>query len=281
MGILIADSGGSTTDWAYIGNDAQVHKCTTAGMNPNYTSDEALLSITHEAFLDIPIKQLTGIYLYSAGVSKPENRMRIEKIICQRWDSNIYVETDLLGSARALFDSDKGITCILGTGSNAGYYNGSTFEFQSPSMGYLLDDPGSGFDMGKQVLKDFFYEQLPEEIVATLNQRYSLTRNSVLQAFYYEAFPNRFIASFASVLSDFRELPYTRQVVTDSLRRFVQSELNVVMNKEKAPIGFTGSIASAFQDELEQVLKENNLGEIQIVSKPIDRLIKYHMRHLQ
>jgi N-acetylglucosamine kinase-like BadF-type ATPase len=38
--------------------------------------------------------------------------------------SEIAVDHDLMGAAKALCGDEKGVACILGTGSNSCYYNG-------------------------------------------------------------------------------------------------------------------------------------------------------------
>ena len=64
--------------------------------------------------------------------------------------AKIDVETDLMAAARAVCGHEKGIACILGTGSNSCYYNGKKIVKNSPGIGYVLGDEGSGAYLGKK-----------------------------------------------------------------------------------------------------------------------------------
>lgn len=54
-----------------------------------------------------------------------------------------------MGAARALCGRE-GMTCNLGTGSFACYYDGKKIAKSSPGIGYILGDEGSGAYLGKK-----------------------------------------------------------------------------------------------------------------------------------
>jgi N-acetylglucosamine kinase-like BadF-type ATPase len=57
---------------------------------------------------------------------------------------------------------------ILGTGSHAAVFDGTKIIRQASSLGYLLGDEGGGSDIGKELIKAYFYQQLPPKIAADM-----------------------------------------------------------------------------------------------------------------
>ena len=76
----------------------------------------------------------------------------------------------LSGAAKALCGNEKGIACILGTGSNSCYYNGKKIVKNSPGLGFILGDEGSGAYLGKKVIQHFLYHIFDEDLRAGLMQ---------------------------------------------------------------------------------------------------------------
>src|SRR4051812_46609260 len=94
-----------------------------------------------------------------------ENRTMFRQAIKNVFpESAIEVEHDLTGAARALCGNRKGIVVILGTGSNSGYYNGKKIIRNSPGLGYVLGDEGSGAYLGKKVLQHYLYKTFDDEL---------------------------------------------------------------------------------------------------------------------
>ena len=98
----------------------------------------------------------------------------------------------------------QGIACILGTGSNSGYYNGRAITRNSPGLGYVLGDEGSGAYLGKRVLQYFLYNTFDEELRAKFESQYTASAPAILDAVYKQPLPNRYMASFAHFLSENR-----------------------------------------------------------------------------
>ena len=57
---------------------------------------------------------------------------------------SIEVAGDLLAAARAVCGHEEGIACILGTGANSCLYDGQHIVQNTPPLGYILGDEGSG-----------------------------------------------------------------------------------------------------------------------------------------
>src|SRR5690606_20564764 len=85
------------------------------------------------------------------------------------WPSaRIVVDSDLVGAARGLCGTTPGLVLILGTGMNAGWYDGAALHQPMPSLGWILGDEGSGADIGRTLLRDAFYKRMPADVSQAL-----------------------------------------------------------------------------------------------------------------
>ena len=89
---------------------------------------------------------------------------------------------------------------------------------------------------------------------------------------YKEASPNRYLASFAPILSKFRETDYVQVLLQRGFTEFFDFHITCFENYQDYPIGFVGSIATIFKNELEKVADdfEGALGKF--VTDPIDEI---------
>ena len=115
--------------------------------------------ITNELLPQLQKEKPTEIHFYGTGNKNPENSKRTKKVLQGIFkDAEVTVDHDLLGIARATCGHKPGIACILGTGSNSCYYNGKRIVRNSPGLGYVLGDEGSGAYLGKKVIQYFLYD---------------------------------------------------------------------------------------------------------------------------
>lgn len=269
--ILVADSGSTKTDWCCIRKNGDFEELTTLGLNPNSTDKNEIYQIIE----GLPFKKgdIQQIYFYGAGCGILENARSIELSLGKSFrKSNIEVNTDLLGAARACLQKDKGIIAILGTGSNSGYYNGAYIEESLPSLGYILGDLGSGVDIGKEILRDYFYKKIPDHI----GQEIQLSRSQLIHRLYKESGPNTFIASHAGLVFKFQDDPYINQLIKKVFNRFIEQEIMSYQQSKELSINFVGSIAFLFQNILESKLKKNGLSLGKVIQNPIDILKEFH-----
>ena len=119
--LLIADSGSSKTDWIYVSADNGTLEIHTAGINPVRDSQCAIALVLREQLLPAlprPAK-VSGIRFYGAGCIPPYSATVADALAALFPQATLWVESDLLGAARALCGHEPGIACILGTGSNS------------------------------------------------------------------------------------------------------------------------------------------------------------------
>jgi len=182
----------------------------------------------------------------------------------------------LLGAARSLCQHEAGIACILGTGSNSCFYDGSQIVNNISPLGFILGDEGSGAVMGKKLVADVLKKQLPEHIIHAFFETYSFTLAEIVHAVYRQAFPNRFLAQFTRFLAQHIQEPEIEHLVVHSFNEFISRNVLQYPEARQMPIYFTGSVAFHFSDQVKQSLANYGLSLAGIVKNPIEQLVAYH-----
>jgi glucosamine kinase len=276
-GILIADSGSTKCEWCLLDNGKR-KKVITKGISPYFLNGNEIVALLQKELL-IKLKQsnIEKIFFYGTGL-KNNNNKRIIHTSLQKTFTNAYIEvqTDLLGAARALCKDEKGIACILGTGCNSCYYNGKKVIKNSPGLGYVLGDEGSGAYLGKKVLQHYLYNTFDEELMFAFDKKYNINANEILNHVYQQPQPNRYLASFAMFLAENRNHYMIENIIEDGLNDFFFTHLRKYHESWLYPIHFTGSIAYGFKDVIASLCNSYEMELGNVIKQPIDGLIKYH-----
>jgi glucosamine kinase len=277
MGILIADSGSTKCEWCFVSNGRK-QIIETQGASPYFLNELQFASMMKEELLPaLKNKIPSAIYFYGTGLAAAENRTMFKKAIRTVFPgSEIEVEHDLMGASRALCGKNKGIVAILGTGSNSGYYNGKKIIRNSPGLGYVLGDEGSGAYLGKKVIQYYLYKTFDMELHEKFQKKYDLSAAEILDSVYKKPLPNRYIASFAIFLAENRGHYMIENIIEDGLWDFFSIHLAHYPESGKIPVFFTGSVAFGFQDILKELCKNFGWQAGKFLAKPMEGLISYH-----
>jgi N-acetylglucosamine kinase-like BadF-type ATPase len=277
--ILIADSGTTKTEWCLITDRGDSETVITSGINPFYQDAENISAILQKEF--IGIKKFETIYFYGAGCINKEKQNIVEDALFNVFDAtNIFVGSDLLAAAHSLCQEQSGVVCILGTGSNSCYYNGSEILLNVSPLGFILGDEGSGAVLGKKLIGDVLKKQLPQSLIDDFFETYQTSASTILENVYKKQFPSRYLAGFTKFLSKNIKHPEIEKIVTDSFREFVTRNLLQYSEIGATPIHFTGSIAFYFEVQLRKVIEEQNLIMGNLEQAPMKGLMKYHNRKI-
>lgn len=274
---LIADSGSTKTQWCLFENGQILKEIITSGINPFYqTENEIVISLETQLIPELYNFEITELYFYGAGCSFPEKKALVKNSMLHFFPNAIIeIESDLLGAARSLFQKEKGIACILGTGSNSCYYDGEEIVQNVSPLGFILGDEGSGAVLGKLLIADCLKNQLPDWLTEKLLDEYELTPAQILESVYKKPFPNRFLAKFSPFILEHIEEPSVFNLVYDSFDSFLVR--NVMQYPlEDMKVGFIGSIAYYFRDTLEIVASERDISISEISISPMEGLLKFH-----
>jgi len=273
--ILIADSGTTKTDWCLIGDQEALEKVVTSGINPFYQEAENISAILQKEFTSI--KKFKAIYFYGTGCINQEKKDIVKKGLLQVFEAEeIFIGSDLQAAAHSLCQDQPGFACILGTGSNSCYYNGSEIVANVSPLGFILGDEGSGAVMGKKLIGDVLKKQLPQSLINEFFETYNITAAEILENVYKKPFPSRYLANYTKFLSENIQHPEIENIVISSFREFVTRNLLQYLDIDRNPIHFTGSIAFHFEVQLRKAIEEQHLILGNIERAPMNGLIRYH-----
>ena len=277
MAILIADSGSTKCEWCLSnGNKKQV--VVTQGLSPYFLNAKQIETVLRNELLPgLKNPSPTVVYFYGTGCLNPANAKIVQQAIKTVFkDAEIHVSHDLMGAAKALCGDQKGIACILGTGSNSCYFNGKKIVKNSPGIGYVLGDEGSGAYLGKKVIQYYLYGTFDEELRYKFDQKYNLTASDILENVYKKPLPNRYLASFTLFLSENRGHYMIENIIEDGLNDFFYNHLCKYGESWKLPIHFVGGVANAFRDVLVELCNSYEFTLGRILKNPLEGLIEYH-----
>ena len=275
--ILIADSGATKAEWCLI-NNGKKKTIITQGINPYFLDTPAIIDILNNELL----KKMRGasvdhVFFYGTGCSNPANIRNVKKAIKTVFPStDVQVETDLLAAARALCGHEKGIACILGTGSNSCFFNGKKIVKNSPGLGYVLGDEGSGAYLGRKVIQYYLYNTFDEDLRARFDATYVTTRVEILDNVYKKPLPNRYLAGFALFLAENRGHYMIENIIEDGINDFFYQHLCKYSESWKYPINFVGSVAFGFRDVIRDLCAAYEFEMGTVLKKPMDGLVTYH-----
>jgi N-acetylglucosamine kinase-like BadF-type ATPase len=276
--LLLAESGSTKTDWCLLRKGKKPVYFKTTGINPLLqTQDAMMLLLKEELNWDSKKHETEAISFYGSGAGSKERQKEIASVLQQFFGTKkVEVNGDMMAAARALCGDRKGIVCILGTGSNSCYYNGSTIKEQQASLGFIAGDEGSGNYMGKRVLQYYAYKTFDTELMMAFEQLYGNDLPLILQKLYKEPFPNRYLAKFVLLLMQNRGHYMVENIIEDCLNDFFHYHVLKYRQSWKQPLYFTGSVAWEFRDVIAGICHQYELDLGRIEKSPMEGLVQFH-----
>jgi glucosamine kinase len=277
MAILIADSGATKCEWCLVDGKKQKFVF-TQGISPYFQNGSQIESIVrNELLANLKNAAPDAVYYYGTGCASPENAKLVKKSLKTVFpDAEIQVTHDLMAAARALCGNTKGISCILGTGSNSCYYDGKRIVKNSPGLGYILGDEGSGAYLGKKVLQYYLYNTFDEDLKYRFDDMYKTNKVEILENVYKKSLPNRYLAGFTLFLSANRSHYMIENIIEDGLNDFFFTHLNKYSESWKLPVHFVGGVAFSFRDVITELCRGYELELGKILKNPMEGLIEFH-----
>lgn len=275
---LIAESGSTKTDWRLINHKNEISDFQTIGLNPYFVSSEDIKEELDKNLLPyLNPTSIEKVYFYGSGCGNLQKKDIVREPLEQFFRlAKVEVEHDLLGAARALCGHEKGIACILGTGSNSCLYDGRDIIENVPSVGYFFGDEGGGAYLGKKFIGAYLKNELPDDIKNSFESQFSFRFDYILDTVYKKPFPNRFLASFSPFFLSNIHNNYIREMIFDAFDMFFHYQVSKYTDYKKEKIGFTGSIAYHFRELLLEVAKKWEVNVFKIDKKPMEGLTEFH-----
>lgn len=278
--ILVVDSGSTKTDWIAINKKGSVLFSTqTLGLNPQVLSSSILNErIINNYDLYQNRKKVSKLYFYGAGCGVNSSSKRIEKIFEEIFcNAYLDIKEDTYAAVYSTFNKgEPSIVCILGTGSNCTYYDGISIDQKVVSLGYVLMDEASGNFFGKQLIRSYYFNEMPNEYARAFEKEFKLDPDTIKENIYRKENPNTYLATFAKFLIDRKDHPIMKDIINKGLKRFVEHQILQFENCKEVPIHFVGSIAFYLQDEIKLILSDYKLKMGNVIKRPIDGLLNHH-----
>ena len=285
--IIIADSGSTKTDWCLVrvergvsiveGRESIVERrVQTEGINPVHMDKDLIIKSLAPIQKMIVMKDnLSSCQFYGAGCTS-EHSGYMQQLLSSALQipfDNVHVHSDMLGAARAVCSREAGIACILGTGSNSCYYDGTDIIDNIPPLGYILGDEGSGASLGKIFLNALFKRDLPESLRRLFLEESQTTYQEIIERVYRKPLANRYLASLSTFIgAHIKEYPELETIVIDNFRTFFRKNVSKYQHPE-LPVGAVGSIAYHYQSQLRAAAAIEGYRVGNIIKSPIEGLV--------
>ena len=288
---LIIDAGSTKMEWILLNRNAVIQRFTTEGFNPNYAEIQCLektIRLVETRFIASPNDKtpfsrrdesasLQGIHYYGTGCGNEHNCQIIKEVFQNHFPgTEINVTHDLMAACHAVLGHDKGIACILGTGSNSCLYDGENIVDKAVSLGYLVGDEGSGMHIGREVVRAYFYGFMPENLRQKFEAEYHLELKDFIQKLYHNEHPSKYLASFAKFAGEYQNLPFIHDLLKGCFEAFIEAFVLRFEGCKEMKVSFVGSVAYHFQNALKECLADYGLIMGEVMQAPAEGLIRYY-----
>ncbi|WP_298345990.1 N-acetylglucosamine kinase [uncultured Algibacter sp.] len=285
--ILIVDSGSTKSDWLAVDSDGNklMEKVRTKGLNPAILSEKKLYkTIRKSDDLITNSGKVTHVFFYGAGCGTENPRMLLKGVLEDIFpNAHVEVNEDTLAAVYATISNPKeaAVVCIMGTGSNCSYYDGEVLHQRVDSLGYILMDDASGNYYGKELLRDYYFNHMPENVKIAFGAKYNLESDFIKYNLYKQPSPNAYLANFAEFMFLQKDSDYIVELIKNGIRRFAKNMIMQYKEELKTvPIHFAGSIAYFSRKEIEEVAEEMGFTVGNFERRPIDGLVPFHTKNL-
>lgn len=262
-----------------IGNST-LYELHLTGFNPNRPATDF-----ENELKQIDIQPNDQIIFYGSGLNAEVNKDKIRQLFRSFFKANVLVFDDVLGAARASFMHQSGIIGIMGTGGVAAYYDGSEIQVIRGGYGYLIDDLGGGYELGKVIISAWLNRSLPIQLSAQIQALVGFSRDEFIPNYYQHpelgghAKGLSLIASTVKLLPNFVSEPQVKALLTDYFELFIKRHILTLCEETNArTIRLTGTIAASFEPILRSILAELGYELKGIVRFPAVELWYYHFQ---
>ena len=254
----------------------------TMGFNPYFHDADLVESKMRESEEASALAgEVSKVYFYGAGSSSEALsaiiREGLERVFTA---ANVHVGHDLDGAAYSTYAGDPAITCIIGTGSNSCYFDGSTTSEKVPALAYILGDEASGSWFGKRLLALHLYHKLDPTVDVDFVSTFGFSKDDIVNRVYQEPNANVFLASFMTFIGRHQEVPQIISLLEEGFQAFIDVHVKCYENYQDVPVHFVGSVAYHFQPVLRHVCEREGIEVGHIIKRPIDGLAEYHVKYI-
>ncbi len=278
---LLVDSGSTKADWISIDDSGKVLFTTqTLGLNPEVLEKDEIISRLNVKFdISHNKKKVSHLYFYGAGCGTDRMKIFLTEVFKDYFPKAIIsVHEDTYAAVYATTPkNEKAIVCILGTGSNCSYFDGTVLHQKVQSLGYIAMDDCSGNRFGRHMLRGYYFNKMPKDLAKEFEEEYNVAPDPVKNNLYKEPNPNAYLATFAKFLIKHKDTDFCKQYIAMEMEDFVENYIKQFDNYKEVPVHFIGSIAFYLKEELQIVMAKHGIKLGNVLRRPIDGLIQYHI----
>jgi glucosamine kinase len=272
-------SGSNYAEWRLFDRERTIASFKTSGINPYFNDEKQIIQLLSKNInLIHHAEEIKRIYFFGAGSFSTELKNTVHNAFLIFFKfGKVTVEHDITAAAIACCKNSPGIISIIGSGSNAAWYDGKKVKTNNYGLGYILADEGSGNWLGRQLVREFMNETLPENIRKKFVQRYDPERKTLLEKIYRQKQPAVYLSSFTEFFIDNQEDSYIKGIIKNGFDRLMHTYLLPLHDEHpEAFLYFAGSVAASFQNHLHEAAADANLKIATIIKYPKNNLLTYY-----
>lgn len=267
--LYIFDAGGTKTD-VLIHDGLKTETVSLSGYNPNRLDTYFNREVVK---LDIPSN--SKIFFYGSGIN---NQLAVKQVKNLFRSTDITVEGDILGAARACLKNTKGIVCIMGTGGISAYYDGQSIIQKNGGYGYLIDDFGGALELSKLIVSNWLNQNYSETTSQAIEDYFEIPTKDFIPLFYQD----KNLHALAGVCTILNELALTDSVLNETLLSYFNAftsrhVLPLCKKTDVFKVSLVGSIATHFRSHIEKSMASQGIQITKSIQKPIFELLDFHL----
>lgn len=275
MKTIIADGGSTKIDWLLKDDGTAVARHKSKGLNPSLLDVENIQQGLNSVVAECPeLLDAEAVEFYGAGcttVASPKMRSCLAQVFLKA--KTIVVDSDIIGAAKALCGDEEGIACILGTGACScqwGRRDDGTMGIvrQTPALGYILGDEGSGAVLGRLFINALYKGVLPSEMREEFEREYGVDMFGVIDKVYRQPQANRWLASLSPFVYKHIDNDVVAEIVSNNIRAFFERNI-LPYKRPDLTVSFVGSIAFYYEKQLRSEAAKLNIEIGRILKSPL------------
>lgn len=278
--IAVVYSGSNFATWKLAQKQTIVQSFRTNGINPFSVDEKSILLLLNKNIhLIHHAEEIKKIYFFGPGITSHKQKQIVYNAFSKFFRfGKVIVADDIYAAALATCQDQPGIVCILGSGSNAAYFDGKKIKPNNYGLGYILADEGSANWLGMKIVKAFLNKTLPDELYKKFIEKFDFDRKQILDKVYKQPQPAVFLSSFRNFVKENSKDPYISDLIKTGFRKFLNTYTVPLINENPAsPVYFVGTVATHYQTLLQETAIEKDILIANIIKEPINNLLTYYI----
>ncbi|RYY22084.1 MAG: hypothetical protein EOP41_07610 [Sphingobacteriaceae bacterium] len=278
--IAIVYSGSNFATWKLAQKQTVVQSFKTSGINP-FAGDEKsiLLLLNKNIHLIHHAEEIKKIYFFGPGIALQKHKQIVYNAFAQFFKfGKVVIENDIYAAALATCQDKPGIVCILGSGSNAAYFDGKKIKPNHYGLGYILADEGSANWIGMKIVKSYLNETMPDNLAKKFKEKFDLDRKQILDKLYKQPQPTVFLSSFRKFAEEHIKEPFMATLIKSGFKQFMlKYTLPLMKENPSTPVYFVGTVSAAYENLLNETAQAHHFSIKKIIKEPINNLLTYYI----